>query len=62
MLVSAWPLSMRVPALHAVPFHPKTRPRESTARQNVVVGHETEVRPEASVPVRGGSEAIDAGA
>src|ERR1700722_5046850 len=62
MLVSAWPLSMRVPALHVVPFQPKTRPMESTARQNVGVGHETAVRPEAFVPVRGGSVAIDIGA
>src|SRR5258707_11252970 len=35
---------------------------ESTARQKVVLGHETEVRPEAFVPLRGGSVAIDAGA
>ena len=62
MLVSAWPLSMRVPWLHVVPFHPKTRPMESTARQKVVVGHETEVRPDALVPVSGGSVAIDTGA
>src|ERR1700733_1597047 len=62
MLVSAWPLSMRVPALHVVPFHPKIRPMESPARQKVVVGHETAVRPDASVPLRGGSVAIDTGA
>jgi hypothetical protein len=35
---------------------------ESTARQNVAAGHETAVRPEALVPVRGGSVAIDTGA
>src|SRR3984957_5906165 len=62
MLVSAWPLSIKVPVLQVAPFHPKTRPRESTARQNVVVGQETEVRPEALVPLRGGSVAMDAGA
>jgi hypothetical protein len=62
MLVSAWPSSMSVPALHVAPFQAKTRPMESTARQKVVVGHETEVRPEALLPVRGGSEAIDTGA
>src|SRR5271157_916955 len=62
MLVRAWPLSMRVPELHAVPFQPKTRPMESTARQNVVVGQETAVSPDAPVPVTGGSLAIDANA
>ena len=62
MLVSAWPLSISVPLLQAVPFQEKTRPMESTARQNVGVGHDTPVRPEASVPVRGGSVAMDAGA
>ncbi len=62
MLVRAWPLSIRVPLLQVVPFQPKTRPMESTARQKVVVGHETAVRPDASVPVSGGSVAIDAGA
>src|ERR1700759_62494 len=62
MLVRAWPLSIKVPALHVAPFHAKTRPRESTARQKVVVGHDTAVSPEALVPVRGGSEAIDTGA
>ena len=36
----AWPLSIRVPALHVVPFQAKTRPMESTARQKVVVGHD----------------------
>jgi hypothetical protein len=61
-LVSACPLSISVPALHAEPFQAKTLPMESTARQKLAVGHETEVRPEALVPVRGGSVAIDTGA
>src|SRR5580704_3998548 len=60
--LNAWPLSIRVPALQAVPFQEKTRPIESTARQNVVVGHDTPVRPEASLPFWGGSVAIEAGA
>ena len=51
--VRAWPSSMSVPALHVVPFQPNTRPMESTARQNVGVGQETAVSPEASVPVEG---------
>ncbi len=62
MLVRAWPLSMSVPVLQVDPFQPNTRPMESTARQNVGVGHETPVSPEASVPVRGGSVAMEAGA
>ena len=53
---------MRVPALHVVPLKAKTRPMESTARQKVVVGHETAVRPEASEPVRGASVAMETGA
>ena len=35
---------------------------ESTARQNVAVGQDTPVSPDASVPETGGSVAIDAGA
>lgn len=62
MAVSALPLSMSVPLLHAAPLKAKTRPMESTARQNVVVGQDTPVRPEALVPLRGGSVAMDAGA
>ena len=62
MLVSACPLSMRVPALHVVPFQSNTRPRESTARQNVAVGHDTDVSPEALLPKTAGSVAMDTGA
>ena len=53
---------MSVPALHVVPFQPKTRPRESTARQKVTAGQETEVSPEALLPVIGDSVAIGNGA
>ena len=62
MLVSAWPLSMRVPALQVVPFQPNTRPRESTARQKVGVGQDTDVRPDALVPFSAGSVPMDSGA
>src|SRR5580704_15486722 len=62
MLVSAWPLSMRVPELHDAPFQPKTRPTVSTARQKVGVGHETPVRPEASAPATEGSVVMGMGA
>ncbi len=58
----AWPLSMSVPLLQRVPSNPKTRPMESTARQKVAVGHDTEVSPEASVPESGGSVAMAVGA
>ena len=58
----AWPLSIRVPVLQAVPFQANTRPMESTARQKVAVGQDTAVSPDASVPVTGGSVAIDTGA
>ena len=62
MLVRARPLSIRVPLLQAVPFQANTRPMESTARQKVAVGQDTAVSPDASVPVTGGSDAIDDGA
>src|ERR1700681_1592957 len=62
MLLRAWPLSMIVPGLHAVPFQPNTRPMESTARQNIGLAHETAVSPDALVPVSGGSDAMEAGA
>src|SRR6516225_4372038 len=52
---------MSVPEVQLVPLKPKTRPSESTARQNTAVGHETPVRPEALVPASGGSLATDAG-
>ncbi len=53
MLVSACPLSMSVPPLHVVPFQSNTRPRESTARQNVAVGHDTDVSPDGAAPEDG---------
>ena len=62
MAVSPWPWSMVAPALQAVPFQPKTRPTESTARQKVVVGQETPVRPEALVPLTAGSLTMGWGA
>src|SRR5580700_4378096 len=62
MAVSAWPGSISLPALQALPFQPKTRPWESTARQKVAVGHETPVSPEASVPVTGCSVVMLRGA
>src|SRR5580700_7331253 len=62
MAVRAWPLSISVPLVQVVPLNPKTRPMESTARQNVVVGQDTPVRPEASESDSGGSVAMGAGA
>ena len=53
---------MVTPALQVVPLKPKTRPSESTARQKVVVGHDTPVRPEALVPVTAGSVTMGWGA
>src|SRR5580704_7100989 len=53
---------MVAPALQVVPLKPKTRPSESTARQKVVVGQETPVRPEALVPVTAGSVTMGWGA
>lgn len=53
---------MSVPPLHVVPFQSNTRPSESTARQNVAVGHDTDVSPDALLPKTAGSVAMGVGA